>query len=114
MRIAAELRDHGGRVIRIGGGPEQPVERAIGKFLFHYPEWSPWLEVNEGKVEIMDVAQRLRMRTRDDIHVEIRSIEGQQCEPYLDEKKKARRRPLKRGRRQRKPQPEQGALEDPG
>ena len=112
VRVATELRDYGGRVIRIGGGPDQATERAIGKLLFHHPDWHPWLEANEGKVEIRDITQKLTLRSRSDIHAEIRHVDGDQFEPYLDHKKELRKRPLNRKPRKRKIAPEQKHLED--
>lgn len=112
VRIATELRDRGGRVIRIGGGPDQGPERALGKFLFHYAEWCPWMEANEGKIEISDIAQKLKMRARDDIHVEIRRVDGTQFDDYLEDKAKARKRPLNRKPRRRKTPSEQKHMDD--
>jgi hypothetical protein len=44
----------------VGGGPDQPPERAIGWLLFHYPEWYPFLEQQEGRVHISDTCDGSR------------------------------------------------------
>jgi len=48
-RVARQIRDVGGKVITVFGGPDQPVERALGRLLFHQPEWEPFLEKNDGR-----------------------------------------------------------------
>jgi hypothetical protein len=43
-----ELYHRGGRIIRIGGGPQQDAHLALGKFLVHAPRWREWFETNQG------------------------------------------------------------------
>ena len=48
VQVAQELRLNGGKVIRVAGGPGQDDYRALGKLLFHYPEWQPFLDTQSG------------------------------------------------------------------
>jgi hypothetical protein len=107
--VSRELREGGGRLIRIGGGPDQPAERSVGKLLFHYETWFPWLDENEGKVEIADLKQKCVLIPRDQIRVIVQRVDAPQFDPYLDAKKDRRKKPVKK-RRRKSPAKEQGSL----
>lgn len=110
VSVADELRNNGGRLIRVGGGPDKPAERSVGKLLFHYETWYPWLEVNEGRVEIADIKQRCSMIHRAEIRAGVRQVDTPPFDPYLEAKKERRKAPIKR-RGSRKTVPsQQGAL----
>ena len=59
--VAREIRDRGGRVIVISGGPQQPIERAVGKLLFHMEVWLPFLESGDGRVGHLGHQARLSL-----------------------------------------------------
>src|ERR1700674_640409 len=73
--VATELKERGGRLIRIGGGPQQKPERALGRFLFHYPEWYPLLEKYEGKIEISDTKNNCMFYPRGESRIELRRVD---------------------------------------
>jgi hypothetical protein len=102
MRVAREIAVNGGRAIRIGGGPDQPDERALGRLLFHWPEWYPKLKRNDGLVEISDIKQSIRWYPRGRIRMRVRPIDQPAFDEYLREREAARKKPLKRSRRRRR------------
>ena len=110
VQIAQELRLRGGKIIRISGGPEQNPYRAVGKLLFHYPEWHPFLLTNDGICIISDVrVQSCHIYTPEQFHQRIDPLGAEQFTQYLEKRK---RRPYhRRKRRVRLPPPEQGKLE---
>ena len=59
-KVARELASNGGRVIKIGGGPDQSPLRAVGKLLFHHPDWEPFFRENDGFVDISDIKRNPR------------------------------------------------------
>jgi hypothetical protein len=108
--VLRELRDRGGKLIQVGGGPQQAPERALGRLLFHYPDWHPWLEQRDGRVQISDTKHNCRMFGRREPSPRLRKTDDAQFDPYLDARAEARKRPIKRIRRRVKVQPEQGGM----
>ena len=101
MEVAREIAGNGGKVIRIGGGPDQPDEKALGRLLFHWPEWHPKLEKRDGLVEISDIKQKIRWYPRGRIRMRVRPVDRPAFDEYLREREAARKKPLKRRRRRR-------------
>ena len=62
-QVAAELTMRDGKVVQISRGPEQPLLRALGKLLFHHPEWEPFLKKNDGIVTLHDVNRAPKLLT---------------------------------------------------
>lgn len=110
VSVAEELRERGGRVITVGGGPDQPPERALGRLLFHYPEWFPFLQANEGRVHISDTKHNCRTYPRDAVTAEIHVSREPQFQAYLDRREAARQTPRPRRNRTRKTPTEQHDL----
>ena len=102
VRIARELRDQGGQLIRISGGPDQPVLRALGKLLFHHERWLPWFAANEGRVVISDTRQVPSFTLRSDLSVNVQVLREPPFESYLEQKESARTKPRKARVRRRK------------
>ncbi len=101
MEVAQEIAVNGGKVIRIGGGPDQPDEKALGRLLFHWPEWYRRLDKRDGLVEISDIKQNIKWYPRGHIRMRIRPVHRPAFDEYLKERKEARKKPLKRQRRPR-------------
>ena len=47
QELRAEFASHGGRIIQIRGGPTQPIQEAVAKFLINYGKW----EMQHSKVD---------------------------------------------------------------
>lgn len=108
-RVHEELRLRGGKVIVIAGGPAQPVERAVGRLLFHYPEWYPKLSNEDGRIQIGDLSASLRWESRarlQETQVGVKFV-AEQLESYLQQRTAGQ--PPRRTRR-RKPRDDQGHL----
>lgn len=110
MEVAREIKTNGGRVIYIGGGPEQEPERALGRFLFHWPEWFPHLREHSGLVEISDTKHNIRWYPASRIQQRVRKAHRPAFDEYLKKRAEARMKPLKRSRR-RRAHPQQPALD---
>ena len=103
VKIAHEWRLHGGKIIRVSGGPQQDRFRAVGKLLFHYPDWYPFLLDSEGISIIADVRkQSCHNYTPEEYHQKIDSTDSEQFTKYLE---KRRHRPYHRRKRKHKPPP---------
>ena len=100
MRVAREIKVDGGKVIKIGGGPAQEPERALGKLLFHWHDWIARFEEEDGVVEIGDL-KPLRWYPRSRIEVRVRRIHRAEFDEYVKRREEAKKRPLKRSRRRR-------------
>jgi len=107
-RVAHELRKNGGHVIRIQGGPEQDKYRAVGKLLFHYPEWYPFLTSSNGMSIIGDVrTASCRNYTPEEYQQKFYPTDAKQFTEYL---KKRKDRPYKPRPHKKKIAPEQQQL----
>lgn len=96
--IARELRTNGGKTLQIMGGPGQDFYRAIGKLLFHYLDWTQFLEANDGIVIVSDLKQNCKCFTPEQYHQEYHSTDAKQFEQYLAGRAVAKLKPLKRRR----------------
>jgi hypothetical protein len=110
VAVGREVKRRGGKVIVIGGGPDQPPERALGRLLFHWPEWHPFLEKHDGRVNISDTKHSAKLLPRSKMQAEIRPTGHPAFDRYLVERVQARTRPSTR-RRVRKPNPTQSEME---
>ncbi|TAK21771.1 MAG: hypothetical protein EPO26_13420 [Chloroflexota bacterium] len=88
VQVAREIRENGGKAIIVAGGPDQPIERAIGKLLFHQADWFPFLTNQDGRVFISDINQSCRMVSREQLHAEVRQIGMMPFVPYLEKRAK--------------------------
>lgn len=52
LELYPEVYHHGGKIIRIGGGPDQDALIATGKILVHLDEWQEFFEENDGMVVV--------------------------------------------------------------
>lgn len=106
--VSQELRLRGGKIIRLQGGPEQDKYRALGKLLFHYPDWYPFLFTNNGVSVIADIRiQSCKNYTPEKYHQKYHPIDAVQFTEYLE---KRSRRPYKPRPRKKKIPPEQPPL----
>jgi len=103
--VAQEIKLNGGRVILIGGGPEQEPERALGKILYHWQTWSGYFEQEDGLVQISDL-KKPKFFPRSEIEYRVRGMDRPLLQEYVRERQEARKRPLKRSKR-RKADPQQ-------
>jgi hypothetical protein len=108
-KVARELRLNGGHVIRIQGGPEQNEYRAVGKLLFHLPEWYPFLTSNNGVSVISDVrTASCKNCTPEVYHQKYHHVDAEQFTEYL---KKQKQKPYRPRPRKKKIAPEQQPLD---
>lgn len=107
LRVTRELQRNGGKLIQIGGGPNQPPMRAVGKLLYHHDKWYSFFNEHDGRVNIHDL-QRYKEIDRANLTSDIATLEDEQFEQYLEKKREERRRPRKT--RQRRIPPEQKTL----
>ncbi len=82
-KVAAELLLRGGRIIQIRQGPEQPLLRAVGRLLFHHPDWYPFLQRNHGVALISDIRYNCRLFTPEQYSQTISSVARPHFEEYL-------------------------------
>lgn len=54
IRMQEEIRDNGGKLLTISGGPEQHLTRAVGRLLAHAVEWERRLTHSDGWFQIKD------------------------------------------------------------
>jgi len=87
IRVARELRQNGGKVIKIMGGPDQNPYRAVGKLLFHYPEWESHLNAKNGVSVISDTKQSCKNYTPRQYHQKYHPTDANQFEKYLAKRK---------------------------
>lgn len=107
--VARELRQNGGQIIQIKGGAEQDKFRIIGKLLFHYPDWYPFLSTKNGISIISDIRkQSYQNLTPKDYHQKYHPTDAKQFTQYLAERKKKQLR--RKPRRRKRPPPEQLSL----
>jgi len=101
-KVSRELRQRGGNVLRVQGGPEQNKYRAVGKLLFHYPEWYPFLSASDGVSVISDVRrQSCRSYTPEQYHQHCHPVDAEQFTEYL--KSRRQRKPYRPRKRKTKP-----------
>ena len=98
-RVTIEIHERGGKVIQFGGGPQQLPERSLGRFLFHLPEWKPFLEKNDGLVYLSDTRGTYSMHAQDDIKAILSKSQRQLFEEYLASRMEVRAVPRSRRRR---------------
>jgi hypothetical protein len=97
-RMQDEIARRGGRVIKVGGGPEQPMTRFLGKVLIHQERWEPFLLGGHGWVHIQSGdSGKCRMDRPEDLDRMVWT-ETEQGRRYVSERDAARRGPpRKRG-----------------
>lgn len=108
-RVAIEIHERGGKVIQFGGGPQQAPERSLGRFLFHLPEWLPFLEHSDGLVYLSDLRGNCTVHPRDKIDAILSKSERRLFDEYIASRTQARSAPRRRQRRG--PPPQQSPLE---
>ena len=111
IRVAEEIRLRGGKVIVIAGGPNQPVERSLGKLLFHHPQWHADLSLEDGWVKLGDIGASIKFTSRSALQERHIQLRGEQLNPYLERRAAGGR---KRSPKRRKVPKEQGNLYLPG
>jgi hypothetical protein len=105
--VARELRERGGQLIKISRGPEQPVNRAIGKLLFHEEEWTLFFARGDGVVEISDLKNSPRMYQPAEYLQRADRNGYQQFEQYISRA----RREHQRGRKPQEPHRDQARMD---
>jgi len=94
-KVSRELRRHGGKVLRINGA-YNPF-RAIGKLLYHYSDWHPFLRNNDGVSVLSDVRpQGCKNYTPEEYHLHYHRIDAVLFAGYLEKRKSRPYRPRKR------------------
>jgi len=112
-RVAREIRERRGKVISIWGGPNQSIERALGRLLFHYPDWFPFLERYDGRVDITDLRNLCKMLPRSKLRGSFRQTGERQFEDYIEKRTRPRATEA-RPRRRRRPTPREQSHMDIG
>jgi hypothetical protein len=93
--VSRELRKRGGKIIRINGAGNE--FRAIGKLLYHYQEWYPFLKDNNGVAVLSDIRpQGCKTYTPEEYHQHYHRRDAKLFEKYL---KKRKNRPYRRRKR---------------
>ena len=80
--LRAELRDNGGKIIRITGGPQQPPHVAIAKLMIRAEQWQPRLKNEDGVVIITGVSGDIKFRTPEEFAGRLARVETQQLARY--------------------------------
>ncbi len=93
--VSRGLRENGGSVIRVSGGPPQNLYRALGKLLFHYPVWQQFLSAQHGVVIVEDL-KGCRTFPPDEYHHKFHAIDAKQFDDYLAARKRQTRTGSKR------------------
>ena len=98
-RMQDEVSRRGGMVVKVGGGPEQPLTRFLGKVLIHQERWEPFLLDGHGWVHIQSGdSGKCRMTRPGDLDRMV-WIETEQGRRYVSTRDAARTGPArKRGR----------------
>lgn len=109
--VSRELRLRGGKVIRVQGGPEQSPYRALGRLLYHYPEWHPSLSENDGVSILSDTKHNCSNHSPEQFHHKCHRIDAEQFTEYLAARKT--RRPHRKRRGRRPPPPQQMPFSPP-
>ena len=84
-RVAAELVSHGGKIIQIRGGPDQPFMRSLGRLLFYHQDWQPFLANNDGVVVISDIRNPCKLMTTSEYVQTSHKIDRMHFEEYLND-----------------------------
>lgn len=106
VAVENELRQHGGKVITVKGGPSQQPDEAIGKLYYHRPKWRAFFTAFDGWVEIRDLATgqtACHIRRATDLDSRVQYDEIEQMKAYL----KAQKPPRKKVKKPRQAQPGQ-------
>lgn len=111
-RVAAELLLGGGKLIQITRDPAQDLHRALGRLLFHYPDWYPFLDVSHGVAVVSDINRNPRLYTPRQYSQTVSSSSKRHFEEYVAAWEVKRREPS-RVRRRRLPSSEQTRLNLP-
>ena len=61
LELYPEIYKNGGKIIQIGGGPEQEPLSALGRLLVHREDWGRWFKYNDGIVTV----HKTGMNTKD-------------------------------------------------
>ena len=94
-KVSRELRKRGGSIIRINGAWNE--FRAIGKLLYHYPDWYPFLKTNNGISVISSIESvGFKNYTPEEYHLHYHKIDAELFTQYLNKRKKRTYHPRKR------------------
>lgn len=96
FEVAREMIENGGRIISIGGGPQQLPVRALGKLLFFSPEWQPFLSKNDGRAFIRDIKHDCQLVRASEMRTSREVSDQPNFETYLQNREAARKAPPKR------------------
>ena len=88
--VAKQLREYGGKVLKIRGGPDQSPYRAVGRILFYYPEWEPFLRSQSGLADISDTKHACWLYTPSEYLQKTFPTGAKQFEEYLGRQRKKR------------------------
>lgn len=108
FQVNREIKRRGGKVIVIHGGPEQDPQRALGRMLFHWPDWFLLLEKQHGRLEIKDLRQGIKFIPRGRLSGRVLPVGEDAFDPYLE---KVSRRTRKSPTRLRRINPQQSDLD---
>ncbi len=82
QELRAELRDHGGKIIRVTVGPQQPPHVAIAKLMIRSEQWTQRLKKEVGVAIITGVSGDLKFRTPEKFAGRLARIDTQQLVGY--------------------------------
>lgn len=81
QELRAEFATNGGRIIQIRGGPAQPIQEAVAKFLIHYGKWEKEHSDVDG-ITTFQGANPFRYRNRDQFTPSLARTLDQQLTGY--------------------------------
>lgn len=99
IKVIREIRKHGGKVIRLQGGPEQNKYCAFGKLIYHYKTWHNFFDIenNNGVCVIGDIdPQHCKTYTPELYHQKYHPVDAKQFTDYLNKRKTRIYKPRKR------------------
>lgn len=107
-KVSRELRENGGKVLRVSGGPAQNPYRAVGRMLYHYPDWETFLKDQNGVAAIGDLKHPCRTYFPDKYHHQFHSKDARQFDDYLA--KRQQRHTTSKPRKKKPANPDQPEL----
>lgn len=113
-KVFDELKQNGGKVIVIHGGPGQECDEAVGKLLYHRPKWGSFFATDDGWVEIKDLSTgqtACEMRRAANLRATIQYSEVKQMQGYLKRLQAAKGKPIARAKRPRATPPGQQVVD---
>ncbi len=109
-QVAAEMSLRGGKVIQLRRGPQQHRYQALGRLLFYYPLWHPFLEDGDGMVVLHDTIRLPKLLTPAQYSQSITSTYRLHFTEYRQKWRDRQQVPKKRHIRKQRPPAQQGLI----